>query len=139
MYEFTHLHPVLVHFPIALIIVGFLADFSSLIFKKEACLPTMGLYLEVLGTLGAIAAFLTGHYMTGDTLDGAGHIGQMHELFATLTVSTIIIAVIFRFLLIYLKKDTTNLKYIALVIFFLAFAFVTITGHFGGMIVYGEI
>lgn len=139
MFEISHLHPVLVHFPVALIIVGFLADISSLIFKKEKCLSTMGLYLEVLGLLGAIAAFLTGHYMTGDTIDGAGHIGQMHELFATLTVCTIFIAVLFRFLIIYRKKDTSNLKYIAMAIFFFAFIFVAITGHFGGMIVYGNL
>ena len=139
MFEITHLHPVLVHFPVALIIVGFLADISSLVFKKEKCLSTMGLYLEVLGLLGAIAAFITGHFMTGDTLDGAGHIGQMHELFATLTVCTIFIAVLFRFLIIYLKIDTSNLKYIATAIFFFAFIFVAITGHFGGMIVYGNL
>jgi len=138
MFEINHLHPVLVHFPIALIIVGFLADILSLVFKKEKCLSTMGLYLEVLGFLGATAAFVTGHFMTGDTLEGAGHIGQLHKLFATLTLCTILLAVIFRFLIIYLKVDSTRLKYIALAIFFFAFVFVSITGHFGGLIVYGN-
>ena len=34
MLDLTHLHPMIVHFPIALLIVGFLADVVGLIFKK---------------------------------------------------------------------------------------------------------
>ena len=138
MYELTHIHPVVVHFPIAIIIVGFLADITSLIFKKEKCLSKMGMYLEALGALAAIVTFGTGYFLTGDTLEGAGQIGKMHELFATLTVCSIIVAAFFRVLIIYLKKDETRMKYLALLLFFFAFVFVTITGHFGGMIVYGN-
>jgi uncharacterized membrane protein len=139
MFDSSHLHPMLVHFPIAIIMVGFLADLASLIFKKEKCLSTMGLYLEVLGVLAAIVAFGTGYFFTGDVLEGAGHLGEQHELFATLTLVTIIIAAFFRILIVYLKKDETYLKYVAMGIFFLAFIFVGITGYFGGMVVYGNI
>jgi uncharacterized membrane protein len=139
MFDSSHLHPMVVHFPIAIIMVGFLADLASLIFKKEKCLSTMGLYLEMLGVLAAIVAFGTGHFLTGDTLEGAGHLGEMHELFATLTLCTIIVAAFFRILIVYLKKDETYLKYVAMGIFFLAFVFVGITGFFGGMVVYGNI
>jgi uncharacterized membrane protein len=139
MFDISHLHPMVVHFPIAIIMVGFLADFSSLIFRKEKCLTTMGFYLELLGTLAAMVAFGTGHFLTGDTIDGAGHNGEMHELFATLTLVSILVAVFFRILIVYLKKDETRLKYVAMAIFFLAFLFVAITGYFGGMVVYGNL
>ena len=36
MLDLTHLHPMIVHFPIALLIVGFLADAIRLIFKGAA-------------------------------------------------------------------------------------------------------
>ena len=139
MFDSSHLHPMVVHFPIAIIMVGFLADITSLIFKKEKCLSTMGFYLEVLGALAAMVAFGTGHFLTGDTIDGAGHNGEMHELFATLTLISILVAVFFRILIVYLKKDETKMKYVAMVIFFFAFVFVGITGYFGGMVVYGNL
>ena len=139
MFDVTHLHPMVVHFPIAIIIVGFLADFSSLIFTKEKCLSRMGFYLLLLGALAAMVAFGTGHFLTGDTIDGAGHNGEMHELFATLTLITIIVTALFRILIVYLHKEETRLKYVAMAIFFLAFTFVAITGYFGGMVVYGNL
>jgi uncharacterized membrane protein len=139
MFDISHLHPMVVHFPIAIIMVGFLADLASLVFKKERCLSTMGMYLELLGALAAIIAFGTGHFLTGDTIEGAGHNGEMHELFATMTLVTIILAAFFRILIVYLKKDETKMKYVAMVIFFFAFVFVGITGYFGGMVVYGNL
>lgn len=40
----THLHPMLVHFPIALVAIGFLVELSSFFFKKELCLPKISLF-----------------------------------------------------------------------------------------------
>jgi uncharacterized membrane protein len=137
MFNISHLHPMVVHFPIAIIMVGFLADLSSLIIKKEKCLSAMGLYLEMLGVLAALVAFGTGYFLTGTTIEDAGTIGKHHEFFATLTLITIIIAGFFRMLIVYLKKDETYMKYVSMGIFFLAAAFVGITGYFGGMIVFG--
>jgi hypothetical protein len=53
MFNSAHFHPMIVHFPVALILVGFLADVVFLFLKKELCLSKMGLYLMVLGTLKA--------------------------------------------------------------------------------------
>ena len=60
MFNTDHLHPIIVHFPVALIIVGFFAEVASLFFKKEKCLSKTGFYLMMLGTLGAIAAWSSG-------------------------------------------------------------------------------
>jgi len=99
----------------------------------------MGLYLEMLGVLAAILAFSTGYFLTGDVLDGAGHLGKQHELFAVLTLVTIILAAFFRFSIVYLKKENTFLKYLAMGFFFLAVVFIGITGFYGGMIVFGNV
>jgi uncharacterized membrane protein len=135
MFEITYIHRIIIHFPIAIILVGFLVDVVSLLIRKDKCLPKMGLYLEVLGVLGALAAFITGHLFTGDVIENVGKDGQMHELFATLTLITIVIATFVRLLVLYLKKQESWLKYLAMGLFLLAAAFVSVTGHFGGMIV----
>lgn len=133
-----HFHPMLVHFPIALIIVGFLADLFSQFIKKEPCLSKVGYYLGILGMLGALAAWGTGYFFT-DPLDGeAGLLKDKHELFATLTLVTIIVATIARIVLIYLGNENTKFKYIPLVLSFLAFIFVSYTGYLGGTLVFGN-
>lgn len=37
MLNISHLHPMLVHFPIAIVVIGFLADFIQVIIKKDEC------------------------------------------------------------------------------------------------------
>jgi uncharacterized membrane protein len=138
MLDITHIHPLLTHFPIALIIVGFVADISSFIVKKEICLSRMGLYLEVLGAIAAIVAFCTGYFLTGDNLESAGHTGEMHETFAFFTLGTILVAAFVRILMVVQKKEATNMKYLSLGLFFLAFVFVSITGFYGGLVVFGS-
>jgi uncharacterized membrane protein len=135
MISTTHLHPMIVHFPIAIIIVGFIADVSSLIFKKEKCLSTMGLYLEIIGLLAVIAAYGTGYFFTSPLEGEAGMMRERHETFALFTLIAIILATSFRVYITYKKKEETNLKYISLGIFFLAFIFVSITGYLGGSLV----
>lgn len=48
MFALSHLHPMLVHFPIALVAVGFLLELIYLLNKKEICLTKAGYYLLVL-------------------------------------------------------------------------------------------
>jgi uncharacterized membrane protein len=35
----SHFHPMLVHFPIALVTIGFGVELASIFIKKEVCLP----------------------------------------------------------------------------------------------------
>jgi len=137
MFDTSHFHPMIVHFPIAIIVLGFLFDLSTLLITKEKCLSKMGLYLEVIGMFAAIAAFGTGYYLTSPMEGEAGVLREQHELFATLTLVSIILATFFRLLLVYQKKEETYLKYVAMSLFLCAFVFVMITGYLGGSLVYG--
>ena len=131
----AHFHPMLVHFPIVIITIGFLADLSSLFFKKEKCFSTMGYYLEIVGMLAAIAAYGTGYFFTGKLSGEAGLMRERHVTFALFTLISIILATCFRILIVSMKKEETNLKFVSLGIFFLAFIFVSITGYLGGSLV----
>jgi uncharacterized membrane protein len=137
MFDTSHFHPMIVHFPIAIIVIGFLFDLFSLFITKEKCLSKMGLYLEVMGMFAAIAAFGTGYYLTSPMEGEAGVLREQHQLFATLTLVSIILATFFRLLLVYQKKEETYLKYAAMSLFLCAFVFVMITGYLGGNLVYG--
>ena len=37
MFSTSHIHHMLVHFPVALILIGFLAELAALVYKKEIC------------------------------------------------------------------------------------------------------
>jgi uncharacterized membrane protein len=126
----------IVHFPIAIIVVGFLFDLASLFITKEKCLSKTGLYLEVIGMLAAIAAFGTGYYLTSPMEGEAGVLRDKHELFATLTLVSIILATFLRLLIVYQKKEDTYLKYAAMSLFLCAFVFVMVTGYLGGSLVF---
>jgi uncharacterized membrane protein len=137
MLNTDHLHPMIVHFPVALIAAGFLAEVVSLFFKSEKCLSKCGFYLLILGTVSAIAAWSTGQLFTTEPTQGAiTGIFEKHETGALITMILMILSSAFRIFLIYKKKEETSLKWIAFGLFCLTFIAVTYTGHMGGTMVY---
>ncbi|MFH1160329.1 MAG: DUF2231 domain-containing protein [bacterium] len=135
MLESSHFHPMTVHFPIAIILIGFLIDLISVFSKKEPCFSRMSYYLEIIGMVAAIVAFGTGYYFTSPMQGEAGLIRDEHKLFATLTLVFIILATTFRVLLVYLKKEETYLMWIARGFYLMSFIFVAYTGYLGGHMV----
>jgi uncharacterized membrane protein len=127
----------IVHFPIALILVGFLAEVVSLFFKNEKCLSKTGFYLMILGTLAAIAAWSTGQLFTNEPTQGAiMQVFEKHETGALITMSLMILCSAFRIYLVVSKKEETVLKWISFGIYFLGFSAVSVTGFLGGSMVY---
>jgi len=136
MFTTSHLHPMLVHFPIALIAIGFLSELAYLFIKKEVCLTKMGYYLLMIGTLAACATWLSGDLFTSEMSGAAGEIRETHELFATITVILLLITAVSRTLFILQKKEIHALKNVAFVLYALAAISVSVTGFFGGTLVY---
>lgn len=135
MINSTHFHPMMVHFPIAIIIIGFLFDLLALFLKNESWLPKAGFWLEIIGMTSALFAFGTGYFFTSPMEGEAGLMRDRHQLFATITLVSIIVATLCRIVISYFKKDESNLKYLALGLFFIAFLFVSVTGYLGGKLV----
>lgn len=136
MFTTSHLHPMLVHFPIALIAIGFLSELVYLFVKKEVCLTKMGYYLLMVGTIAACATWLSGNLFTSEMAGAAGDVRETHELFATITVILLIITSTLRSFSLFFKKETPIVKNIVFVLYALAAAGVSITGFFGGTLVY---
>jgi uncharacterized membrane protein len=131
----SHFHPMLVHFPIAIITVGFLFDLLSFVFKKELWLPKAGYWLEIIGMASAIFAFGSGYFFTSSMEGEAGIMREKHQFYATVTLVSIIVATLFRIVVVYTGKETTNMRYLSLGLLFISFIFVSITGYLGGSLV----
>lgn len=136
MFTTSHLHPMLVHFPIALIAIGFLSEIIYLFVKKEVCLTKIGYYLLMVGTIAACATWLSGNLFTSEMAGAAGDVRETHELFATITVLLLIVTSTLRSVFLFLKKENPFIKNVVFVLYALAAAGVSITGFFGGTLVY---
>ena len=135
----SHFHPLIVIFPIALITIGFIFDFIAMLSEKETGLSKIGYWLKIIGMATAILAFGTGFFFTSPRVGEAGLVRDKHELFATFTLISIIIATLFNIVMKYQHKEKTWLKYVSLILFFMAFILVCITGYLGGSLVIDSI
>lgn len=126
----------LVHFPIALVVIGFLAEIAALLIKKEAWLSIAGFYLLIIGTLSALVAWATGNFFTAEMEGSAGEIKELHENFALITLGILVVASILRIFLNIKNKEAFNLKWVAFILYGLAAICVSITGFYGGTLVY---
>lgn len=135
MFSTTHLHPVLVHFPIALILTGFLADLLF-IYKKYKWLSNTGFFLMVLGTLGAIAAGLSGILFTQEPTEGeVVKIYNLHTRAAFITLLIMILVTAIRTIL-YMRNRQDEFRWGIFILYLLGAAAVGYTGLMGGTMVY---
>ena len=137
MFDLSHIHPMIIHFPIALIIIGFLADVTGLIFKKDF-FNKMATVLITLGAIGAIAAYISGEN-AGEGIEEGTSLGaalEVHQDAAALALIITLIATIVRLLFIYLKKFVGIYKYISVILLLLSVIAISRTGFYGGDLVY---
>ena len=126
-----------VHFPIALIMTGFLADLIYLFWKKDPCITKAGFWLMLLGTLGAAAALLTGIYFTSHPSEGeiAG-VFERHETGALTALVIMALGSALRIYLVSAKKEQPLLKWAVFGFYLAGVAAVSYTGFLGGSMVF---
>ncbi|MDQ2715144.1 MAG: hypothetical protein M3Z08_09585 [Chloroflexota bacterium] len=84
----VEIHPILVHFPIALLIVAVLLDFLAL-FLRRAHLVEAATWCLGFGALGLLAAELSGNLIEDHVNRAlAGNLLELHKTFALTTVFT---------------------------------------------------
>ena len=96
---FSHIHPIMVHFPIAIIIIATIYDFLLMITKRKVS-PKQGFWLWVLAFFSAWIAVGTGpdHDARGNT-----NVFHYHEQLADLTTVLAFIVAAVRLLFMYKK------------------------------------
>jgi len=138
MISATHLHAMVIHFPIALLMVGFLSELIALFTKKEF-FSTAAFYLLVLGALGATAAYLSGSYAGEGIEDGPLKIPmELHEQAATITLVLAIVTAIFKSVILLFKYKKSWSKWLGILLFLAVVGAVARTGYLGGQLVYSH-
>lgn len=131
-----HLHSMVVHFPIALLMAGFFSEIISLFVKKDF-IRHASLYLLVLGTLGAIAAYVSGSYAGDGMTDGL--LQQpiaMHAQAALVTFWLAIATALAKLVLYFLNTQKAWAVWSSLLLYAVLIGFVTRTGYLGGELVF---
>ncbi len=135
MFSTSHFHPMLVHFPVALILAGYLAEIAYLVSKKDHFLLA-GFWLLILGAISAAVAYLTGHLFTGEMTGPAGEIKSHHEFFATFTLVLVMVNALFNIYLKTMGKEKPAFQWLTFGLYTLSAITVAITGYYGGILVY---
>lgn len=131
-----HLHALVIHFPIALLMVGFLSELIAL-FSKRLFFKQASFYLLILGTLGAIVAFASGSYAGDGMTDGMLQEPiELHEEAALVTLWLAIITTLFKSVIYYFNYKKAWAQWVVLVLFAVLVGAVARTGYLGGRLVF---
>jgi uncharacterized membrane protein len=131
-----HFHAMVIHFPIALLIVGFLSELIALISKK-LFFKNASLYLLLLGTLGVLVAYFSGDYAGDGMTDGLLQKPMgMHQEAALVTLWTAITTALVRTLMYYFNYEKPWAKLTSFLLFVLLVSAVARTGYLGGELVF---
>lgn len=132
----TNIHPLIVHFPIALIIVVFILDLLGAMSKRKSLVSAANI-LSIFAALGAVAAVITGliaEESVWQTNEAHGLI-ELHETIGFAVLGAALVSLIFR-PAIKKKKSKGSLLWIAVIISLAAAILVGYEGYLGGEIVY---
>ncbi len=136
MISATHLHAMLVHFPIALLIIGFLSELVAFFFKKSF-FRQAAFYLLILGTLGTMASYLAGNAAGEGMEEGTlANAIEMHEQAATFALWLTVITAAVYLAIVFFKYHKSWAKWVSVILFAGAIAAIARTGYLGGQLVY---
>ncbi len=131
-----HLHALVIHFPIALLMAGFLSELIAL-FSKKLFFKNASLYLLLLGALGVIVAYVSGSYAGDGMTDGLlQEPMELHEDAALVTLSLAIITALLRAAMYYFDYQKAWAQWVSFLLFAVLVGFVARTGYLGGQLVF---
>lgn len=136
MLSSSHFHPISVHFPIALLLLGVVVEILSFTNRENKFYKEGALYLMLLGALGTVVSYLTGEFMTEEMSGAAGELKEIHELWAKIAMfGSLITSGLY---LYYLIRDRyiASIRITLLILYCFVAVSIAITGYYGGVLVY---
>ena len=129
------IHPMLVHFPIALLFASVLFDLASFLSGWED-FKRAGFWLLILGWIGGLAATLSG-VLSEDVAKNAGvpeKAIDRHEFFALTTLALFAILILVRIL--GRNHGSRKVRWLYMAAAFIGLSFLSVTGYLGGDLVF---
>jgi uncharacterized membrane protein len=136
MFDTSHLHPMLVHFPIALTMVGVLLEAIRFFFcKTETKLPC-GELLLYFAAASAAFAFLTGFLFTSSLAGKPLEVKNLHQLLAVISTISLSLASLFYLIARFGKQRQSAYRMAGLTFYVMSAILMGATGYWGGHLVY---
>jgi len=143
MITIAQIHPILVHFPIALLIIAVFVDMILLLIKRDLsarqCLPMVALSVLLLGTLSAYLAAFFGDIAKDNAISLGFPSGplEIHETMATITMVIFSLYSLLRLLALWRKYPLRGaMGWLAMIPGILGLILLIITAYYGGELVY---
>jgi len=133
-----NIHPLIIHFPIALLVIAVLFDASRFVFRGESWLEKTVLALYTTGSLGLIAAFVSGRHAV-DTVTVFGDaipVVASHEDWALYTMIYFLLFTAIRWFTFVKKMEKSFLLPVFVVIGLGGSVMLWHTGELGAKLVY---
>jgi uncharacterized membrane protein len=130
----AHIHPKIVHFPIAFLMIYPLMEFLALVTKKEFYTKAAGLFL-IIGTIGAFLAVFTGNQAFSIIKDWgkvSSNIFNSHQTFANLTMWFFTGVLVLKIYMTIKKKVNQKTIIILFLLSLVGCYLVYQTGNYGG-------
>ena len=136
MFNFSHFHPMLVHFPIALAMVGLLIEAVRFFYCKTEPKFPCGEALLYLATISALFALLTGFLFTPSLSGKPLEVRNLHLLLAVLSTVSLLLASLFYLIARFGKQNGKIFSITGLLFYALSALLMSATGFMGGNLVY---
>ena len=135
-----NIHPMIVHFPLVLLVFAILFDIAGLILKKETWLSKSALILYLCGIIAVLITFLTGE-AAADSLDIPANVISSvneHADWAEITLWFFTIYTVIRITVGVAFKSLRKILFVPLVLIgIIGIYFLYQTGDHGAKLVYG--
>ena len=135
--DFPNLHPLVVHFPIVLILLSVVLQ-AVLLFRDYYQIKWGALFIMGAAFLGAVLASYVFHAHTGQLNTNASSIYERHENYAFYTVWLSGLTFLLQGLGLFYKLHQRSFAALVFVSALLSAVFVSIAGHQGAKLVYVE-
>lgn len=133
LFDMENIHPLFVHFPIALLLTGLLLDGLGFVFKKSG-LSTAGWWCFGLGVVAAVITVFTG-LRAAETISlsqEASEVLEMHEHFQLYSTAVLVGLLIWRCIKWNLIPPLASMYFIITI---LAVGAISYGAHYGGQLV----